>query len=398
MQQCTPSWTWHTRPPSCPSHRPSSTSSWHIKAQENPLHPQQQQSHVENGNTSSQIFGESYLPPGLGYTNRFIPYSVAENMSLQRMSIPGKDTVYPHSIFLGRNFYPPHMAPKHGLPYGVHLYHNSQELAPTTMSSYPGLNTKDRLENRSNNQTKLCNTELYRKDADSSPKSDNERDKSTNQTMKTSGKSLTAVRDDIVCIDLVRDETDNDFSSNKHSSPATRAEDSSKQKVLPPNQAAERRPSPQIQTSQPKPPHHKCSSSPPNKEEIPEEEEALSRKLIPEEPTMGYLECERNSDSCGDVMDPLAGEDEDEDEEDEGPGCSGSRRSDLTRRIANSSGFLGDRFKCVTTELYSDSSQLSREQRALQVRHLVPLLLYVYICIYVGVIAPSLPVWVCSAH
>ncbi|XP_047190127.1 BCL-6 corepressor-like isoform X2 [Scophthalmus maximus] len=262
------------------------------EAQENPLHPQQQQSHVENGNTSSQIFGESYLPPGLGYTNRFIPYSVAENMSLQRMSIPGKDTVYPHSIFLGRNFYPPHMAPKHGLPYGVHLYHNSQELAPTTMSSYPGLNTKDRLENRSNNQTKLCNTELYRKDADSSPKSDNERDKSTNQTMKTSGKSLTAVRDDIVCIDLVRDETDNDFSSNKHSSPATRAEDSSKQKVLPPNQAAERRPSPQIQTSQPKPPHHKCSSSPPNKEEIPEEEEALSRKLIPEEPTMG---CARTS-------------------------------------------------------------------------------------------------------
>ncbi|XP_042260261.1 BCL-6 corepressor-like [Thunnus maccoyii] len=274
--------------------------------QESQPHPQQQQLRIENGSTTNQIYSDSYLPPGLGYTNRYIPYSVAENMSLQRMSMQGKGPVYPHPVLLGSSsFYPPRVASKHGLPYGVHpnqadfmTYKNSKGMA------HPGL---DRLET----QDKTWNAEPYRNqerpEADSSHKCDNERDKSTNQTVKAS-----TVRDDIVCIDLVRDEADEDLSTNKHSSTFTRREDSSKHgggacnhiqerdprppKALPPSQAAEHRQGLLPHTSQSQPPHHN-SSPPPTSEEIPEEipedEEPLSPVSdIPEEQTM---RCARTS-------------------------------------------------------------------------------------------------------
>lgn len=259
----------------------------------------QQPFRLENGNGSSQMYSDSYLPPGLGYTNRYVPYSVAENISMQRLSIASKGHVYPHPLLLSSSsFYSSNIPPRHGLPYGVHSYPNSQEITSTPVSNYSSLTSKEQLEIRSKSQDKLWT--LEKPDVDSSRTRDNEKDKS-----KASGKGLSAVRDDIVCIDLVHDEAEDDFSTSNCGSTSTRTEDFSKHVQIretepgPPKgilstQGAEQRLGSLSHTS-----HHTSSSPPPTGQdstvEIPEEEEEEAISPFPDIPEEETMRCARTS-------------------------------------------------------------------------------------------------------
>lgn len=273
---------------------------------------QQQQSGLDKGKSSSHNYGDSYLPPGFGYTNRYIPYSVAENIPLQRMAIPGKGPVYPHPVLLGSSsFYPPHMLPKQGLPYGVHpnqgefvAFQNSKGITPSLVTSHPGL---EQLE--TGDKTK--SSDLLKKQERPNPagcqNTDNERDESTPETKKAFSKSHTYANDDVVYIDLVRDEAESDMSTKNRSSLSTmRAKSGSdynhirERQLQPsnsttPGQSEEQGQGTLPHTSQQQPSH--SSKPPPKCEEvadgIEEIQEPLSPLLdIPEEQTM---RCARTS-------------------------------------------------------------------------------------------------------
>lgn len=177
-----------------------------------PRAPERQSSSPESQteNTSRQIYGDSYVPPGLGYSSHYIPYSVAQTMSAQQMLIPSKGPLCPHPLLLGRNsFYPSHITPKHGLLYAGHPYQSSDKMVLPSVSASANLKSKEQLEGRSKNQ------EPFRSQGKPDVNhSHSDRDKSIKQTLNASDKNLPVVRDDIICIDLVRDEEDKDFSNS----------------------------------------------------------------------------------------------------------------------------------------------------------------------------------------
>lgn len=268
-------------------------------------HKPKQHLSLENGTPSGQIYGDSYLPPGLAYTSRYIPYSVAENISLQHLAT-AKAPIYPQLGLLGTSFYPPRMAANHGISYGMHpnqgevlAFPNSQSIAPHSISS---LSCPDQ-------QEFSKNSELYknkgRLEADKGKKGDNEKTRPPNETKKASSKSVASARDDIF-IDLVHDEAEHDPSPSRHLPASTKNTDSSTKggsgsnpmtKAL---DLAATKPKPEqlVDTSQVLIPHQDTGQHPAHCEENPEEPQPPSPLLdIPEQQTM---RCARTSiQFCG---------------------------------------------------------------------------------------------------
>ncbi|KAI5625754.1 BCL-6 corepressor isoform X1, partial [Silurus asotus] len=380
-----------------------------------------QQPQIENGHPPPHLYitqGEAYLPTSLAYANRYLPYTVPESMSLPHLQLPSKGPVYPHPVLLNSNsLYSARLPHKPGLPYGItsnhgeYVTYDAQEMVHPLMSPHLPLDPKvnERLELRSRPQEKTWQHEgsPYKQHSvsDTDTRYIAERDSEGPEVLGC--KAHTASKDDIVCIDLVQDDTDGSPESDKYSTTPAKQREPTKpagsgtgegmrstgnskvkepelMQILRSSQPVEYKPA--EAERQPDP----CSpSEPQERAESPGqsqgEESSSEHSPLPPMLEEQTLRCARTSGdrvrsdaanfkhdrhhAIRQYMD-LGKERENlespEDEED-GHGCSKNKRSSLAKRIANSSGYVGDRFKCVTTELYADSSKLSREQRALQI-------------------------------
>ncbi|XP_052395168.1 BCL-6 corepressor-like isoform X1 [Carassius gibelio] len=389
-----------------------------------------QQSHLENGHVPSHLYmpqGETYLPPSLAYSSRYLSYPVPESLSLSHLQMSGKGPVYPHPVLLGTNsLYSARLPPKPGIPYGIPpshgeylTYHDSQEMVHPLMSPHMPLDHKitERLELRHRPLDKRWHHDeapfKRRSITDTDPGYKSERESERQEVLgsKSQSKLRTVNKEEIVCIDLVQDDTDGSPEQDKHSSVDAKSKEPAKpvgsgtgmgnesgsnsegkepelMQILRSGQPtvswptdSERRaevcspPQPQKQSDSPV--HSQSEESSSEHSPLPDtlEEQTLrcartSGERARADGAEYKLDRHHDNRQYVDMGKDVPEDAESHEDEEEGHGLSKSKRSSLAKRIANTSGYVGDRFKCVTTELYADSSKLSREQRALQMEGL----------------------------
>ncbi|MGH0155779.1 UNVERIFIED_CONTAM: hypothetical protein FKN15_030137 [Acipenser sinensis] len=375
---------------------------------------QKQHLHLENGHTPSHLFlpqNEAFLPPALAYANRYLPYPVPEGLSLAHLPLPGKGPVYPPTMMMGSgSLYPARLPPKHSLPYGLPAsrgefltYQDSQEMIHPLMSSpRVSLEAKanERAERRSRLQDRPGQIEeaapksrptTERIDPTSRPGKETPIDQASQSTKEHRKPVMDKAR--IVCIDLIQDDADPGTKLAKQSSPNSKKGDATKLGgfEVKGQQLKELLSSVDTAVKPAEPERHPRICSPSKQEEqgcatpsfcleqhlSPHQSQGQDSPVRPS-PLPDFAEqqtfcCARTSGTRGHLFqhhhhgfdkESLDGDTHDDDDDDHN--SAGSRKSNLAKRIANSAGYVGDRFKCVTTELYADTSKLSREQRALQ--------------------------------
>ncbi|XP_059942311.1 BCL-6 corepressor isoform X3 [Mesoplodon densirostris] len=417
----TPSVIQHVgQPPTTPAKHSGGTGSKGAKAS----NPEPSFKANENGLPPSSVFlspNEAFRSPPIPYPRSYLPYPAPEGIAISPLSLHGKGPVYPHPVLLPNgSLFPGHLAPKPGLPYGLPTgrpefvtYQDALGLGmvhPMLIPHTPIEITKEEKperRSRSHERTRYEDPSLRNRFSEmleaGSTKLHPEvpADKNLKPSPSWNQGKTVAKSDKLVYVDLLREEPDAKTDANV-SKPGFTAESVSQsaEPTKPP-------PDPALQ------PHRDFIALREELGRISDFHEAYTFKQAPGQPVFGLskenVPAGTNKENLAmpvstPFLEPTLGSDGSavtfgKTQEDPKPFCVGSappsvdvtptytkdgadeaestdgkvlkpKPSKLAKRIANSAGYVGDRFKCVTTELYADSSQLSREQRALQMEGL----------------------------
>ncbi|XP_065533223.1 BCL-6 corepressor isoform X4 [Lathamus discolor] len=371
----------------------------------------------ETALASSPIFlppNEAFRSPPLPYPRSYIPYPVPEGIAISPLSLHGKGHVYPHPVLLPNgSLYPGHLAPKPGLPYSLPAgrgefmtYQDALGMGmvhPMLLQHSPlEINKEEKVERRSRSHERVRYEDPAMRGRlpellESSGKMHFEvpSEKSV-KLHQSSGHSKNSSKSDKHLFPDLRDEQEakseaNVMKASFAAESSNQANDPTKHKV---EQASQHRDfivmreefgrNNDLQETYNFKQTQSSSMFSLRKEDL---SVSQPKDRVVVQPSPAYLEGAHESDAPALAFGKV--------QEDAKPFCMGTappsidtsqtytkdgaddtesadgkilkpKPSKLAKRIANSAGYVGDRFKCVTTELYADSSQLSREQRALQ--------------------------------
>ncbi|XP_021499299.1 BCL-6 corepressor isoform X8 [Meriones unguiculatus] len=412
----TPSVIQHVgQPPTTPAKHSGSTSSKAAKA-----NPEPSFKASENGLPPSSIFlspNEAFRSPPIPYPRSYLPYPAPEGIALSPLSLHGKGPVYPHPVLLPNgSLFPGHLAPKPGLPYGLHTsrpefvtYQDALGLGmvhPMLIPHTPMEITKEEKterRSRSHERARYEDPALRSRFSEMLEASSTKLhpEVPTDKNLKPNpswNQGKTGVKSDkLVYVDLLREEAEakTDVGASK---PGLVTENVGQN-----TESTKPSADPVIQQ------HRDFISLREELGRVSDFHESYTFKQAPGQPVFSLgkdsVATGTNKENLGvpvatPFLETTLGSEGPavtfgKTQEDPKPFCVGGappsldvtptytkdgtdeaeanngkvlkpKPSKLAKRIANSAGYVGDRFKCVTTELYADSSQLSREQRALQ--------------------------------
>ncbi|XP_062344098.1 BCL-6 corepressor isoform X5 [Cinclus cinclus] len=377
---------------------------------------------TETALASSPIFlppNEAFRSPPLPYPRSYLPYPVPEGIAISPLTLHGKGHVYPHPVLLPNgSLYPTHLAPKPGLPYSLPAgrgeFMTYQDALGVGMvhpmllqHSALEINKEEKTERRSRSHERVRYEDPALRGRlpellESGGKMHFEMpgDKSVKLHQSSGHSKNSAKSDKHLFPDLLRDEQE--AKSEANVTKASFATESSNQTNDPTKHKVE-------QASQHRDfivmreefgrnndvheTYNFKQAQGSSVFSLRKEDLSVSqpKERVAVQPSPVFLESTHESDApalafgkvqedakpfCMGTAPPSidANQTYTKDGADDAESADGKilkpKPSKLAKRIANSAGYVGDRFKCVTTELYADSSQLSREQRALQMEGL----------------------------